>query len=395
MADSFHPDRGEGRADRATEPHVGDGSLIEFLTPLAEAWRRLIGVPLLVGAAAVGISFLVPKTYVATTTLVTHQQQSGGAAGALASLGALGALSGLSLGGRANADMYVSLMQSVNATDRIIDGFGLLEAYEVTERWKARQLLLERTGMAIGKKDGLITVSYEDKDPARAAAVANRYVDELRRLTTELSLSEAKERRVFFESQVERARRELAGAQAALQGAGFSLGALRAEPKAAAESYAKLRAELGAAEVRLQALRGSFAESAPEVRQLKDTVQALRAQLARLEGSAGGRDDADYVGKYRDFKYQEMLYEQLSRQYELARVDEARDGAVIQVVDSATPPERKFKPKRSVFGIVGAVVAFLLMAAWVLVRAHLREAERSNTAGYARWRAFRGALGRG
>lgn len=377
-------------AGEAREPQVGQGSLVEFLTPLVRVWRRLVLVPLLVGILAVGLSYLVPMTYLASTTVITHQQQSS-AAGALASLGALGALSGLSLSGRVNADMYVALMQSVNATDRIIDAFKLMTVYEVQERWKARQLLLNRTSMSIGKKDGIISVAVEDRDPARAADIANGFVDELRRLTSELSLSEARQRRQFFELQVDRARRDLASAQAALQGAGFSLGALRAEPKAAAETYAKLRGELGGAEVRLQAMRGSFADAAPEVLRLQDTVQALRAQLSRLEATSATRDDSDYVGKYRDFKYQEMLYEQLSRQFELARVDEDREGAVIQVIDLATPPERKFWPRRSLFGIFGSALTFLTLAAWVLISAGLKRAEVREPAAYERWQAFKRA----
>jgi capsule polysaccharide export protein KpsE/RkpR len=374
------------------QPPIADGSLLEFLTPLAGAWRRLLLLPLLVGSAAVGISYLVPKTYRASTTVVTQQTQSTGAASALASLGALGALSGFSLGARGNADMYVALMQSVSATDRIIDGFKLMEVYELSERWKARERLLDHTGISIGKKDGLITVTVEDRDPQRAAEIANRYVDELRRLTTELALTEAQGRRRFFEAQLERARRDLAAAQASLQASGFTLGALRAEPKAAAESYAKLRAELTAAEVKLQSLRSSFADSAPEVQRLQSTVSALRAQLARSETASAAQADSDYVGKYREFKYQEMLHEQLGRQYELARVDEQREGAVIQVIDPATAPERKASPTRSVYGILGSAISFLLLAAWVLVTARLRLAEHADPQGYARWQQFKRAF---
>lgn len=374
------------------QPEIADGSLLEFLMPMARAWRRLIVLPLLVGSAAVGVSFLVPKTYQASTTILTQQQQGSGAASALAALGALGALGGLSGGGRGNADMYVALMQSVSVTDRLIEGFDLMSAYEATERWKARQRLLENTGISIGKKDGLITIAVEDRDPKRAADLANRYVEELRRLTTELALSEAQGRRHFFETQLERSRRDLAAAQAALQASGFTLGALRAEPKAAAESYAKLRAELSAAEVKLQALRSSFADSAPEVRLLQDTVAALRSQLARSETVNATQADTNYVGKYREFKYQEMLYEQLGRQYELARIDEKREGAVIQVIDAATPPERKASPKRSLYGILATAVSFLLLSAWVTVSARLRQSEHADPQVFNRWQDFKRAF---
>jgi len=377
------------RLDPAGEPPVPEASLLEFLTPLAGAWRRLTLLPLLAGVIAVGVSYLVPPRFQASTTLLSQQQQSSAAASALASLGALGALSGLGVGGRNPADMYVSLMKSVNATDRIIDRFELMQVYDVQHRWQARNELMNNTVVAIGKKDGLITVVVEDKDPPRAAAMANQYVLELRRLTTELALTEAQERRVFFEGQLQLSKTRLAEAQAALQASGFTVEALKAEPKAAAESYAKLRAELTTAEVRLQALRSSFADAAPEVRSLQDTVLALRAQLARNEAeSSPAAAGPDYVSKYREYKYQEMLYELMARQFELARVDESRDGALIQVVDPATPPERKSSPKRSIYGIVTTALVFVLLALWTVFRAWVRRAEREDPAAYTRWRNF-------
>lgn len=375
------------------EPQPPEGSLLEFLTPLAGAWRRLTLLPLLAGVIAVGVSYLVPPRFQASTTLLSQQQQSSAAASALASLGALGALSGLPIGGRNSADMFVSLMQSVNATDRIIDRFELIRVYGMEQRWQARRELLNNTRIEVGKKDGLITVSVLDKVPVRAAEMANQYVLELRRLTSELALTEAQERRAFFEAQLLLSKTRLSEAQAALQASGFTVEALKAEPKAAADSYAKLRAELTSAEVRLQALRGTFAEGAQEVRTLQDTVIALRSQLARNEATSPVSVGPDYVSKYREYKYQETLFELMARQFELARVDESREGASIQVVDTATPPEHKASPKRSLYGILTTVVAFLLLALWTGLRAWVRHAQHEDPAAYARWRNFVAAFG--
>ena len=137
-------------------------------------------------------------------------------------------------------------------------------------------------------------------------------------------------------------------AQQALQASGFNVGALRAEPRAAAESYARLKAEITAAEVRTQVLRGSLADSAPEVQRQLAQLSALRAQLARLEQATDTNVGPDYLTKYREFKYRETLFELFARQYEIARVDESREGALIQIVDPAVPPEYKSKPKRAV-----------------------------------------------
>jgi capsule polysaccharide export protein KpsE/RkpR len=379
----------QGGADAA---EAESQSLLEFLLPLAQHWGRLLVLPILAGVIAIGASFLVKPDFQAVAKLLPPQQQQSAAASALASLGALAGLAGNTP--RAPADLFVSLMLSDNATNRLIDDFKLIEAYDVDFRWQAREWLLDRTGITVGKKDGLIQIAVIDKDPKRAAELANRYIDELRRLTSVLALTEAQERRVFFEKQLEQTKQGLTSAQAALQASGFSVGALKAEPKSAAEAYARLRAELTATEVRLQAVRGAFTEAAPEVRGLQETAAALRGQLARLELAREATDpSADYVSRYREFKYQETLFEMISKQYELARVDESREGALIQVVDVATPPERKLKPKRSVWGITTTLVAFVLLAAWYLARAAIRRAEREDPQAHARWRAFLNALG--
>jgi uncharacterized protein involved in exopolysaccharide biosynthesis len=198
--------------------------------------------------------------------------------------------------------------------------------------------------------------------------MANAYVEELRRLTSVLAVSEAQQRRVFFEKELKDARDQLAKAQEALQATGFNVGALRAEPKAAAESYARLKAEITAAEVRLQVLRGTLADSAPEAQRQVAQLSALRGQLARLEQAADANAGPDYLSKYREFKYRETLFELFARQYELARVDESREGALIQVVDVAVPPEYKSKPKRAFIAVAATLLSLLLLSMFILLR---------------------------
>jgi uncharacterized protein involved in exopolysaccharide biosynthesis len=205
-------------------------------------------------------------------------------------------------------------------------------------------------------------------------------VDELRRLTSMLALTEAQQRRVFFEQQLGQTRDKLAAAQVALQEGGFSAGALKAEPRAAAESYAKLRAEVTAAEVRLQTIRRSLADNAPEVQQQLSLVSALRAELQKLEASSDVAREPGYVGRYREFKYQETLFDLFARQFELARLDESREGVLIQVVDVATPPERKSKPKRTLVAIVTTVVTALLAFGGVALSELLRRAGQDPVA---------------
>jgi len=369
------------RTDDQAEEGKEGLSLLDVALPLAMHLKLLVFGPLLAGLAAMGTTFLIAPTFTATTTFLPPQQQQSAAASALASLGALSGLAAAAGGIKSPGDQYVALMQSVSVADRLIDGFKLMDVYDAKYRFEARKELASNVRIALGKKDGLITVAVDDVDPQRAADMANRHVEELRRVTSALALTEAQQRRVFFESQLKETRDKLVSAQRALQSSGFSPGALRAEPRAAAEGYARLKAEATAAEVRLQTLRRGLVDTAPEVQQQQTLLAALRAQVTKLETSIDVPRDGDYVGKYREFKYQETLFELFSRQYELARLDESREGALIQVVDAATKPEWKSKPKQVQLAMTTTLVAALLLVVFVLARhAWRRAAEQPETA---------------
>lgn len=340
-------------------------SLGELLAPLLDRWATLVAGSLLAGVVALGITYLIAPTFTARTSLLPPQQQQSLASSALASLGALGGLAGAP---KSPADQYVALMQSTTVANRLIDQFELMRAYEAKLRVDAQRELERNARFSVGKKDGLIVIEIDDRSPQRAADIANQYVEELRRMTSVLAVSEAQQRRVFFEGQLKEVRDQLVRAQLALQASGFNQGALRAEPKAAAEGYARLKAELTANEVRLQTLRGSLSDNAVEVQQQLTTVNALRSQLSQLEQANVVAGGPNYIGKYREFKYQETLFELFARQYEIARVDESREGALIQVVDAATPPERKSKPKRAFIAVSATIGAMLLLAVFLLAR---------------------------
>jgi uncharacterized protein involved in exopolysaccharide biosynthesis len=264
-------------------------------------------------------------------------------------------------------------MQSRSIGNRMIDRFDLMAVYEEKYRQDALKQLSESSRFFIGKKDGLVRVEVDDTNPKRAAEMANAYLEELKQLSSGLALTEAQQRRSFFEGQLEQTRERLGKAQRQLESSGISQGALRAEPKAAAESYAKARAELTAAEIRLQALLRSMTESTPEVQSALAVVASLRQQLAKVESTAqASGQDADYINRYREFKYQEALFEVFSRQYEMARADEARDGGLFQVIDAAAIPERKSGPKRSLIALVVVVLTFFSVVVAVTIRAALK-----------------------
>lgn len=350
-------------------PDEGSVDMLERLIPIARAWRWLVFGPLVVGLIALGIAFVIKPTFTASAVFMPPQQQQSQAAATLASLGALASLAGANSPGRTPADQYIALLQSVTLSERIIERFKLMEVYEETFRVDARRELDKRTRFSVGKKDGLIRVEVDDKVPERAANMANAYVEELRKLSASLALTEAQQRRVFFENQLQATRERLTQAQQRLEASGIGQGALRAEPKAAAEAYAKLRAETTAAEVRLRSLRQTLSENTPEVKAAQSVVASLSQELQKAERqSVPAGPDADYISRYRDYKYQETLLDLFARQYELARVDEAKEGALFQVIDPATPPEKKSAPKRLLVAAVSALVAFVVLLAIVLVR---------------------------
>ncbi|MEY4907302.1 MAG: hypothetical protein RL260_1020 [Pseudomonadota bacterium] len=334
------------------------GALFSLLT---SRWRSILGGSVVAGALGFGGAMLLPPIFTAQTLIMPPQQQQNGAAAALGALGALGALAG---GGLKNtADQYIGLMQSATVSDRLIDRFKLMAVYGVQYRMDARKVLLKNVTISVGKKDGLISVAVDDEDPQRAADMANAYVDHLRQMTNTLAVSEAQQRRQFFEQKLGETKERLTQAQISLQAGGFNSGALRAEPKAAAEGYARIRAELTSAEIKLQTLRGTLADGASEVRQQQTVVTALRAELSRQEQTEQVVDgDPGYISRYREYKYQETLFDLYAKQFELARADEGREGALIQVVDVAQAPERKSKPQRALLALGAALLVGFVLA---------------------------------
>jgi uncharacterized protein involved in exopolysaccharide biosynthesis len=368
--------------DPSAAPEASEFGVLDMFLVLAESLRLLIVGPLLVGLAAFGLTYLITPSFTAKTVLLPPQQQQSSATLALQSLGALAGIGGGAAGLRNPADQYAALMQSNAVEDRIVERFKLMEVYEVKTKTDARRVLEVRTRFSPTKKDGLLTIEFEDQDPQRAAAVANAYVQELRHLTGRLTMTEAQQRRVFFEKYLQDTKEKLAAAQRALQAAGINEGAIRGEPKAAAEAYAKLQAEVVANEVRLETMRGYLTETSPDFTRAQSQLAALRAQLARREAVNAVGAQGDYVDRFREFKYQETLFDLFSRQYEVARLDESREGPLVQVVDAATAPERKSSPKRVVTAGLATLATATMLLIWVFAQNAWQRARRDGpTAG--------------
>jgi tyrosine-protein kinase Etk/Wzc len=367
-------------------------SVLDILEVLAENARLLILGPLVVGLAALGLSFLITPTFTATTRIMTPQQQQSGAAAVLAQLGGLGGMAGAAAGIKNPADMYVSLIQSRTIADRNVERFKLMEKYETDSREAARNNLMGSTTVSAGK-DGLITITVVDPDPKHAAAVANAYVEELTRLMGSLAVTEAQQRRLFFEKELARTKENLVRAEVALGGTGVSESLLKFNPETMGEGIVTLRAQVVAKEVQLASMRGYLTENSPDFRQARQELTALRAQLAKAGNNPPAGGNADYINRYREFKYFEVLFEQLARQYEIAKIDESREATTIQVVDAAEPPERKSKPQKAKIAILATLASGFVLLLFVFVRRAIQNAGKSPESA-AKLAAVRAGFGR-
>ncbi len=376
-------------------------SLLDLLQVAADNLRLLVLGPLVAGLMALAISFAIAPTFTATTKFMPPQQQQGAAAAMLSSLGALGGLAGAAGGIKNPADQYVAFLKSRSVQDALVDRFKLLDRYETKFREDARKALDANVQIASGK-DGLITIDASDKEPAFAAQLANANVEELGKLLSRLAVTEAQQRRVFFEKQLLNAKDNLAKAEQALKSSGVNSSALKASPGAAVEGLAKLKAGITAQEIKLASMRGYLTESAPDFKQAQTELSAMRSQMARVEkeepASTGANSgDSDYIAKFRDFKYHETLFELFAKQYEMARVDESREGAVIQIVDVAQPPERKSKPSKAAITLVSFLFVGFALLIFIFLRQALRVASQNVETTKKVMRlchAVRGAIGR-
>lgn len=378
-----------------------DGELVELdlLDLLIMIAKRKRPIALLVAASAIVatvISLLLPNRYTASTTIMPPQQTQSSASMLMSQLagsglGSLASLAGGSLGLKNPNDMYISMLRSRTVEDAVISKFELQKLYRTKFPSEARRKLENATAINSGK-DGLINVSFEDKDPNRSAAVANTYVEELSNLMKELAVTEASQRRLFFERQLQQAKEDLSNAEVALKETQQKTGMIQldSQSKAMIEAVGRVRAQIANKEVQLQAI-GSFAtEQNPDYVRAREELIGLRNQLGKFE-KAPASDAADplmaagkipaagleYVRRYREVKYREAIFEILAKQFEAAKLDEAKQAAIIQVVDPAIPPDRKSWPHRSM--IVGlSVFAALLTGAFWAVGAEITKRLRAN-----------------
>jgi len=365
---------------RSREMGVGD------LLCLLLRGKRMIAIFCLAGAlVSTAVAFLLPVMFTASAMIMPPQQQQSSLTALAGQLAPLAALSSKDLGLKNPADLYVGLLSSRSIADTVIDRFALQKLYDLQTRVDTRKKLSRRTHIEAGK-DTLIQISVEDPDPRRAAEMANVYVDALYAQNSRLAITEAAQRRLFFEQQLNSEREALAGAEAALKSSQERTGVFHipAQLEASVRSIAELHAEIGALEAGLQSLKAGATAQNPEVIRQETELQEFRTQLARLESTsprqAGLSGDVfiptarmpevglEYVRKYREVQYHETLFESLAKEYEAARIDEAKNATVIQVVDTAVAPDKRSGPLRGLIVSLGAALSGLIACAIVFHR---------------------------
>lgn len=366
-------------------------SLLDLLIVLLKHKKKILGLTATGAIMSAGISLALPNVYQAGATLLPPQQQQSGAAAMLSQLSGLAGPAAGVAGIKNPNDLYIGMLKSRTVADRIVSRFNLKKVYESDSLELARGQLAANTDINSGK-DGLIVIQVEGRDPKLVAELANAYTAELMDLTKVLAVTEASQRRVFYERQLFTAKDNLAKAEAALSGNLDTHGvvSVESESKAVLETAARLRAQISAKEIELNSMRAFVTSTHPDFKRTEEELNSLRREMANLQNGrntlpvaeAGNKTEGlQNIQRLRDLKYYQALYELLAKQYEVARIDEAKNPGIIQVLDPATTPERKFKPKRSVIVIASTLGAFALACVWVLMSDAFGRAARSPGSG--------------
>ncbi len=368
----------------ATGAERSEVSLLEVAAVLGRRKGLIGGVTLAAMAVSAAVALMIPPSYTAEAVILPPQQDQSSQLlmmGSPAGLLGLGGLGSSLAGGlwRSPADLYVGILKSRTIADALIAKFHLEQVYRLKTAIDTRKALAHHTTIAAGR-DSLITVRVEDEDRTRAARIANAYVEELHAQNSHLALTSASQRRLFFQQQLADEKNALADSELAMKKMQQSSGLVfpSGQSETLMRAIGSLRGEIAAREVELQGMRTYATADNPQVRVLENTLAGLRQQLQKLEAGSGDslvvparkipETGLEYLRKMRDFRYHETLFELLAKQYEAARIDEARESPFVQVVDSAVVPDKKSWPPRKLFVFVGGVVAFFVVSLFALLR---------------------------
>jgi len=377
-------------ADSATlpmAPSSGINLLVIFET-LKASRKTIAAVALVSLLLSVATALLLPVRYASVASFIPPTSSSNSSAAALA--GQLSALGPTSLLGavKTSGDLYAGILKSRSIAEKLIEQYQLEKVYGVKRRSDAVKRLATRTDVEIGVKDSIITLTVSDKDPKRAHDLAQAYLDALHDTNGRLALAESSQRRMFYDQQLAKEKDVLEDAEVDLKKSKEQNGLIAPTGQAAVqiETIARTRAQIAARQIELADLRQSSTQQNPMVIRLNSVIADLQSQLAHLENGGSSKDignipvskvpevQLDYVRREREVKYHEALFEMIAKQDEVARMDEAHDAPLLQVLDFPSYPDMKSWPPRAIITAGGFVFGIMIGCLWVILHKHFSSA---------------------
>jgi tyrosine-protein kinase Etk/Wzc len=363
---------------------VDDGiDFISIIKILKVEWRTIAVVSAVMFVVASVIAFSLPPQYTSITAIIPPS--SGNSSSAMAGqLSALGASSLLGGAAKNPSDLYVGILKSRSIAEEMVKRFNLTAAYDVKES-RAEKILASNSTFEIGAKDSIIHVSVSDRSPERARDMARAYFDILRETNDRLALSESSQRRLFFGQQLAKEKNDLENAEVSLRKTEEESGVIAPVGQTISEiqTIATIRGQLAQRQVQLAALRQYQTDQSPDVVRLQSEIASLQSQLSSLQ-SVKRRASGDmvstsmipalqleYVRKEREVKYHESLFQILAKQYESARLDEAHDAPLLQILDSPSYPDTKSSPHRMLIMLGGLIFGCALSCFWALFKDYI------------------------
>lgn len=377
---AIYPELDRSAVQQSPENSVG---VLDITVVIARHWRHIAFITLAALLLGVMFALMLKNVYTAKAIILPPQQQQSSIA---SMLGAFGSLASLGGGGASSllknpADMYIGILKSETISNQVIQQFQLQRVYQTKTLDDTRRILEKHTDFD-SAKDGLIHISVTDHSAQRASDIANGYIDALYRMNSSLALTDASQRRMFFGQQVDAEKVALNKAEDEFAATQLKTGLLEVNGQSALlmRTIAEVQAQIYADQVGLEGLLTSSTEQNPDVHRLRQEIVALQGQLNQLQDSqkklgpgdievpAGHlpEEAIEYARRMRDVKYHETLFELLSKQYEAARIDEAKAAPLIQVVDRAIPPQKKSGPWRALIVLGFGIGGFFLACVWAL-----------------------------
>jgi len=349
-------------------------NLLDLLLVILKRKRMIFTILSAVIVLSVIVSLISPKSYIATARILPPQKSGSSMSGLLSQVGGtLGSLASGIIGKESTSDVYVGILESRTVADNLIKEYDLMELYETKYMADTYRALSEMSAFDVDNKSQIISISVEDRDPQMAAKIANSYVEELDIINRTVNITEGQRKRIFLEKRLQTVKEDLIKAEMDLKAfqEEYKLVSIDEQARVAIEGAAEIKAQIIAAQTQLEVLKDFGTEKQNEALMLKARIAELQKQLARIESGSNDKDNDDFYIPFselpdlgmrlarltREFKIQENVFELLTSQHELAKIEEAKDVNTIQVLDEAVPPDKKAKPKRRIIVILSTFVA--------------------------------------